>query len=152
MRKLDWGPVKAWLRDNDQRLLRAQASRPTDSPANPMLAGGPSRGRAASFPSFRGTMQAAEYVKDNLRWSKRETSSLPYYPKFNHIVAMQFAYATDILEMVQAVLYAMVISEAARLRLIRRETGESLMLDLRKRRWDVIEAWLLFIEDKLTDA
>ena len=46
----------------------------------------------------------------------------------------------------------MVINDAARLRLIRRETGESLMSDLRKLRWDVIEALLLFIEDKLKDS
>ena len=34
----------------------------------------------------------------------------------------------------------MVINDAAKLRLIRRETKESLMLDLRKLRWDIIEA------------
>ncbi|KAJ8429207.1 hypothetical protein Cgig2_012335 [Carnegiea gigantea] len=46
----------------------------------------------------------------------------------------------------------MVINDATKLRLIRRVTGESLMLDLRKLRWDIIEAWLLSIEDKLKDA
>ncbi|KAJ8426886.1 hypothetical protein Cgig2_002734 [Carnegiea gigantea] len=56
---------------------------------------------------------------------------------------MQFAQATHIPEMVQAVFYAMVINDAARLRLIRRETGESLVSDLWKLRWGVIEAWLL---------
>ncbi|KAJ8444098.1 hypothetical protein Cgig2_025099 [Carnegiea gigantea] len=127
MRKLDWGLLEAWLGNNDQRLLRAQASRPTDSPANLVLASSSSRGRMSSFPSFRDIVQAAEYIRDNLRWSKRETSSLPVF-------------------------YAMVISDAARLRLIRRETGESLMSDLQKLRWDAIEAWLLFIEDKLKDA
>ncbi|KAJ8429572.1 hypothetical protein Cgig2_023778 [Carnegiea gigantea] len=113
MRKLDWGYVEAWLGDNDQRLLRAQA-----------LVQRIPRGRTSSFPSFRDTVQAAEY----------------------------FAHAIHIPGMVKAVFYAMVISDAARLRLIRRETGESHMSDLRKLRWDVIEAWLLFIEDKLKDA
>ena len=55
-------------------------------------------------------------------------------------MAKQFAHATHILEIVQAVFYAVVINDAERLRLIRREVGESLMLDLRKLRWDVIEA------------
>ncbi|KAJ8431187.1 hypothetical protein Cgig2_010219 [Carnegiea gigantea] len=108
------------------------------------------------------TPQVAEYVRDNLHWSVRETSSLhpcllplyftAYCPKFDHIFAMQFAHATYIPEMVQAIFYAMVINDAAKLRLIRREAEESLMLDLRKLRWDVIEAWLLFIKDKLKDA
>ncbi|KAJ8433989.1 hypothetical protein Cgig2_012682 [Carnegiea gigantea] len=73
-------------------------------------------------------------------------------PEFNHIVAMQFAHTNHIPEMVQAAFYATVINDAARLRLIRREIGESLMSDLRKLRWDVIKAWLLFIEDKLKEA
>jgi len=74
----------------------------------------------------------------------RETSSLrpnllplhftAYYPEFDHIVAMQFAHAAHIPEIVQAIFYAMVINDAAKLRLIRRETRESLMLDLRKLR------------------
>jgi len=54
--------------------------------------------------------------------------------------------------MVQAVFHAMVINDAARLWLIRRETRESLMSDLRELRWDVIQVWLLFIEDKLKDG
>ncbi|KAJ8430910.1 LOW QUALITY PROTEIN: hypothetical protein Cgig2_015392 [Carnegiea gigantea] len=162
MRKLDWGPVEVWLGDNDQRLRRAQASHPADSPANPMLAGDPSRGRTSSFRSFCDTLQAAEYVRGNLHWSKRETSSLrpnllpwnfsAYWPEFNHIVVMQFAHAAYIPEMVQAIFYAMVINNAARLQLTRREIGETLMSDLRKLRWDVIKASLLFIEDKLKDT
>ncbi|KAJ8420764.1 hypothetical protein Cgig2_030940 [Carnegiea gigantea] len=162
MPKLDWGPIEAWLKDNDQRLLRAQASHPADYPANLMLAGGPSRGRTSSFPSFPDTAQAVEYVRGNLRWSKRETSSfrpnlLPwnfpaYCPVFDHIVAMQFAHAAQIPEMVQAVFFAMAINDAARLRLIMRETGGTLMSNLRKLKWDVTEAWLLFIEDKFKDS
>jgi len=54
--------------------------------------------------------------------------------------------------MVQAIFYAIVINDAAELRLTRRETGASLMLDLQELRWDVIEAWLLSIADKLKDA
>ncbi|KAJ8451345.1 hypothetical protein Cgig2_014117 [Carnegiea gigantea] len=162
MRKLDWGPVEAWLGDTARRLQRAQTSRPTDPPINPVLAGGPSRRRTTSFPSFRDTVQAAEYVRGNLCWSVRETSSLypnllplhftAYCPEFDHIVAMQFAHAAHIPEMVQAIFYAMVINDATKLRLIRRETRESLMLDLRKMRWDIIEVWMLSIEDKLKDA
>ncbi|KAJ8437664.1 hypothetical protein Cgig2_028602 [Carnegiea gigantea] len=128
MRKLDWGPVEAL------------ASRPANPPASPMLAGGPSRERTTSFPIFRDTAQAVEYVRDNLRWSMRESSSLhpnllplhftAYCPEFDHIMAMQFVHATYIPEMVQAIFYAMVINDMAELRLIRRETEESLMLDL----------------------
>ena len=56
MRKLDWGPVEAWLKDSDQRLIRAHASPPADSPANPMVAGGPSRRKTSSFSSFHDTI------------------------------------------------------------------------------------------------
>jgi len=45
-------------------------------------------------------------------------------------VVMQFAHAAYIPEMMQAIFHAMVINDAAELRLIRRETKESLMLDL----------------------
>ncbi|KAJ8420554.1 hypothetical protein Cgig2_014917 [Carnegiea gigantea] len=162
MRKLDWGPVEAWLGDNDQRLQTAQASGLADSPANPVLADSPSRRRTSYFPSFCDTIQAAEYVWDNLHWSERETSSIcpnllpwnipAYCVEFNHIVAMQFAHATHIPKMVQAISYAMVINDAVRLRLIRREIGESLMSDLRKLRRYVIEAWLLLIKDMLKDT
>ncbi|KAJ8429886.1 hypothetical protein Cgig2_014166 [Carnegiea gigantea] len=137
---LNWGPVEAWLGDNDQRLRRAQSPCPTDPPTNPVLAGGPSRDMATFSPSFCDTVQAAEYVRDNLRWSVWETSSLrpnllslhftAYYPEFADIVAMQFAHAAHIPEMMQAIFYALVINNAAKLRLIRRETVESLVLDL----------------------
>ncbi|KAJ8451981.1 hypothetical protein Cgig2_016562 [Carnegiea gigantea] len=94
IRKLDWNP----------------ASHLTNPPASPMLASGPSRGRMTSFPTFPGTTQAAEYVRDNLRWSVRESSSLrpnllplhfmAYCPEFDHIVEMQFAHTVHVPEMV----------------------------------------------------
>ncbi|KAJ8434800.1 hypothetical protein Cgig2_033750 [Carnegiea gigantea] len=115
-----------------------------------------------SFPTFRDTAQAAKYVRDNLRWSVRESLSLrpnllplyfmAYCPEFDHIMAMQFEHTAHIPEMMQAIFHAMVINGAAELRLIKRETGESLMLALQELRWDIIEAWLLSIEDKLKDA
>ena len=127
-----------------------------------MLASGPSRERTSSFLSFHDTVQAAEYAQENLRWTKRETSSLHpnllswnisvYYPEFNHIVTMQFAHATHIPEMVQVIYYEMVINHAVRLQLIRKETRESLMSDIRKLRWDVIEVWLLSIRDELKNV
>ncbi|KAJ8438014.1 hypothetical protein Cgig2_029995 [Carnegiea gigantea] len=83
-------------------------------------------------------------VMDNLYSSMRESSSLrpnllplhftAYCPEFDHIMAMQFAHAAHILEMVQAIFYAMVINYAVELRLITREIGESLMLDLQELR------------------
>jgi len=76
MQKLNWGPVEAWLGDNDRRLRRAQASCLANPPASPVLAGDPSRGKTTSLPTFRDTAQAAEYVRDNLCWPVREFSSL----------------------------------------------------------------------------
>jgi len=109
-----------------------------------VLAGSLSRGRTTSFPLFQDTVQAAEYVRDNLRWSRRESSSLHpnlfplyftvYCPEFDHIMTMRFAHAAHIPEMVQAIFYAMVINNAVELRPIRSEIRESLMLDLQKLR------------------
>ena len=72
--------------------------------------------------------------------------------EFDHILAMQFAHATHIPEMVQAIFYAMVINDAVELRLMSREIRGSLMLDLQELRWDTIEAWLLSIKERLKEA
>ena len=42
-------------------------------------------------------------------------------PEFDHIMAMQFAYVTRIPEMVQAIFYAMVISDPVELRLLSKD-------------------------------
>ncbi|KAJ8445074.1 LOW QUALITY PROTEIN: hypothetical protein Cgig2_022594 [Carnegiea gigantea] len=154
------GPVEAWLGDNDRRLRRAQASHPANPLANPVLAGDPSRGRTTSFPTLWDSAQAAEYgqpllVREGIIKPSSELAPLrftAYCPKFDHVMAMQFAHAAHISEMVQAIFYAMVINDTVELRLIRREIGEILMLDLHELRWDIIEAWLLSIDDKLKDA
>ena len=46
----------------------------------------------------------------------------------------------------------MVINDVMELWLLSRETTKSLMLDLQELKWDIIEAWLLSIEDRLRDA
>ncbi|KAJ8419789.1 hypothetical protein Cgig2_010900 [Carnegiea gigantea] len=51
--------------------------------------------------------------------------------------------------MVQAIFYTMVINDAVKLRFLSRETMGSLMLDLQEWRWDIVEAWLLPIEESL---
>ena len=162
MRKLDRGPVESWLVDNDRRLKTAQAHRCANSLVGAMPPSGPMGTRMSSFPTFRDTTHAAEYVRDNLHWSVRESSSLrpnllPLYfvalcPKFVHTVAVQFAHAAYIPDMVQAIFYVMVINDTAELRLLSRETMGSLMLDLQELRWDIVEVWLLSIEERLRDA
>ncbi|KAJ8428676.1 hypothetical protein Cgig2_006350 [Carnegiea gigantea] len=146
----------------DRRLRRAQASRRANPLLGAMPPGGPMGRRVSSFPTFRDTTHAAEYVKDNIRWSMRESSSLrlnllslhfvAFCPEFDHTVAMQFAHAAHIPEMVQAIFYAMVINDTAEPRLLSRETMGSLMLDLKELRWDIIEAWMLFVEERLRGA
>ena len=43
----------------------------------------------------------------------------------------------------------MVINDTAELKLLSRETMGSLMLDSQELRWDIVEAWLLSIEERL---
>ncbi|KAJ8419984.1 hypothetical protein Cgig2_021356 [Carnegiea gigantea] len=149
MWKLDWGPVESKLVDINRRLRRAQASRRAKPLIGATPSGGPTGRRVSSFPTFCDTTYAAEYVKDNLCWSVRESSSLhpnllslhfvALCPDIDHTVAMQFAHAVHIPEMVQAIFYAMVINEAVELRLLSRETMESLILDLQEMSGDVPE-------------
>jgi len=152
MQKLDWGLVEAWLGDIDRKLRRAQASQPAN----------PTGGMTTSFPTFRDTTHVVECVRDNLCWSVWESSSLclnllplqfeGLCPEFAHTVAMQFAHATRIPEMVQAIFYAMVISDAAELRLSSRDAMGNMMLELQELRWDIVEVWLLSIDERLRDA
>ncbi|KAJ8451470.1 LOW QUALITY PROTEIN: hypothetical protein Cgig2_017861 [Carnegiea gigantea] len=62
--------------------------------------------RMTSFPTFLDTTQATEYVRDNFRWSLRESSALRpkllplnfhgLYPNFNLLMAMQLAHTAHI--------------------------------------------------------
>ena len=53
--------------------------------------------------------------------------------------------------MVQAIFYAMVINEVAELGLSRRDIMGRMMLDLQELKWDIVEAWLLSIDERLRD-
>jgi len=115
-----------------------------------------------SFPAFLDTTQAAKYVRDNFRWSLRESSALcptllpPNFhalcPNFELFVAIQFAHTTNIPEMVQVIFCAMVLNEAAELRLLSRAAMDRVMLDLWELKWDIIEVWLQDINERLRDV
>ncbi|KAJ8428174.1 hypothetical protein Cgig2_015615 [Carnegiea gigantea] len=89
---------------------RAQASRLTNPPADPAPSGGPVERRITFFPTFQDTTHAAEYVRDNLRWSLKEYSDLHpkllplnfhgLCPEFELLMAMQFAHTAHIPEIV----------------------------------------------------
>ncbi|KAJ8423581.1 LOW QUALITY PROTEIN: hypothetical protein Cgig2_002910 [Carnegiea gigantea] len=66
------------------------------------------------------TTHAAEYVRDNLRW--------------------YFAHVARILEMVEVIFYAMVISDAAELRLSSRDAIGDMILELQELTWDIVDA------------
>ena len=65
---------------------------------------------------------------------------------------MQFAHVVHILEMVQAIFYAMVINNVAKLRLSSRDTTGCMMVNLQELRWDIVEAWLQSIDETHRDA
>ncbi|KAJ8431037.1 hypothetical protein Cgig2_022979 [Carnegiea gigantea] len=77
------------------------------------------------FPNFTSTEQAAEYIRDTSRWHLRESSArrpnpLPedyrsLYPGFNLGMATQYAHDSNILEMVQAIFYVMVLNDTTEL-------------------------------------
>ncbi|KAJ8422874.1 hypothetical protein Cgig2_013747 [Carnegiea gigantea] len=54
--------------------------------------------------------------------------------------------------MVQAIFYAIIINDVVELRLSSRDAMGNMMLELREQRWDIVEAWLLFINERLRDA
>ena len=162
IRKLNWNPIESWLRDIDLSLRRAQASRPANPPGNLAPSGDPKGRRITLSPFFQGITRAAKYVRENLYLSVRESSKLranllPWNfaglcPKFDHPTAMQFAHAAHIPEMVQAIFHAMVINDVVKLRLSSRDAIGCMTLDRRELKWDIIEAWLLPIDERLRDA
>jgi len=127
-----------------------------------MLSSYPAGRRTTSFPTFQNTTHAVEYVKENLCWFIRESLSLHpnllllnfegLCPEFDHIMVMQFAYVAHIPEMVQAIFYAMEINNVAELGLSNRDAMGRMMVDLQELRWDIVEAWLLSIDERLRDA
>ncbi|KAJ8444599.1 hypothetical protein Cgig2_023662 [Carnegiea gigantea] len=60
-------------------------------------------------------------------------------------MAMQFAHAARIPEMVQAIFYAMAVSDVVELRLSSRDAMGDMI-------WDIVEAWLLSIDERFRDT
>ncbi|KAJ8421146.1 LOW QUALITY PROTEIN: hypothetical protein Cgig2_027444 [Carnegiea gigantea] len=141
---------------------------PRDMPMTPIFL----RCRAGIFPLahnglFRDTTHTVEYIRDNLRWSIRESSSLhlnllflhfmALCPKFDHTVTMQFAHAAHIPEMVQAIFYVMVINDAMEISLLSRETIGSLICEysstpsILSPEVEVSYPWEITIADYMTD-
>ncbi|KAJ8427672.1 hypothetical protein Cgig2_016765 [Carnegiea gigantea] len=120
------------------------------------------KGRMTSFPTILDPTQAAEYVRDNFRWSLRESFAfcpkwlpLNFYdlcPNFDLLVAMQFAHTAHISEMVQAIFYTMVLNEVAKLGFLSRAAMDRMMLDLRELKWDIVGVWLQDIKERLRDT
>ena len=110
----------------------------------------------SSLPTFQDTTQATEFVRDTFRLPLREFTTLrpkllplnlyDLHPNFDLLVAMQFVHTAHILEMVQAIFYAMVLNEAAELRLLSRAAMDRVMLDLWELKWGIDEVWLQDID------
>ncbi|KAJ8429245.1 hypothetical protein Cgig2_026281 [Carnegiea gigantea] len=143
MWQLDWNPVESWLEDVDRRLTRAQPSRLTNPPADPAPSGSYVKRKMTSFPTFQDTTHVAEYFRDNLYWSLRESSDLrPRLLPLNfHGLCPEFA-----------IFYAMVINEVKELGLSSRDTMRRMMLDMQELRWDIVETWSQAIDERLRDA
>ncbi|KAJ8432885.1 hypothetical protein Cgig2_017614 [Carnegiea gigantea] len=77
------------------------------------------------FPNFANIEQAAEYVRDTFPWTLRKSSApglkplpMDYHglcPCFDLRVAARYAHNSNILKMVQAIFYVMVVDDAAAL-------------------------------------
>ena len=114
------------------------------------------------FPNFTSTEQAAEYVQDTFRWPPREPLALrsnpfpedhhSFLPSFDLGVAMQYAYNSNILEMMHAIFYTMVLNDDAELGLGSRLSMDSMMSVLQKLDWAPIESWLGNIKNRLRRA
>ncbi|KAJ8437776.1 hypothetical protein Cgig2_024080 [Carnegiea gigantea] len=110
----------------------------------------------------RSTSNSLRWFRENLRWLVTKSSNLRpnllplnfkgLCPKFDHLVAIQFAHATHIPEMVQSIFYTMVINDVAKPGLLSRDAMGRMMLDLLELKWDIIKAWLVRIDERLRDA
>ncbi|KAJ8420400.1 hypothetical protein Cgig2_028072 [Carnegiea gigantea] len=141
---LRWTSFEAWLSRTSRDLREAQL-------------------RQRNMPSEAcGTEQAAEYVQDTFRWTLRESSApgpkpllMDYHglcPRFDLRVAARYAHNSNILEMVQAIFYAMVVDDAAELGLSRRLTMDCMMWAMRKLDWNPVESLFGDIDRRLRKA
>ena len=71
------------------------------------------------------------------------------FPNFNLLVTTWYAYNSRIPEMIQAILYAIVLNEAAELGLSSRIAMDCMMSALWELKWTVIESWLWGIDERL---
>ena len=114
------------------------------------------------FPNFASTEQVAEYVRDTFHWTLRESLALgpkplpmDYHglcPCFDLRVATRYAHNSNILEMVQAIFYAVVVDNATELGLLRRLTMDCMISTMRKLDWNAVESWLGDIDHRLRRA
>ncbi|KAJ8446926.1 hypothetical protein Cgig2_016468 [Carnegiea gigantea] len=149
---LRWSSFEVWMSCVDHELRETQLRQhavvwevrsPSDGQEESLGSNGPR-------PLY--TEQAAEYVCDHFRWSLRDPSDpslrplppdyLDLYPRFDFGVATRYAHDSNTLEMVLRIVYAMVIHDAAKLRLSRRLTVDCVMWAMRKLDWGPVEAWL----------
>ncbi|KAJ8452457.1 hypothetical protein Cgig2_000046 [Carnegiea gigantea] len=155
IRKLDWGPVESCLVDINCFS--------TCQPA--------SRGYATERPYGKKGVLLSHILRHHTRGGIRQRQPLLVHkgvfklsfelaplafrsplPQIRSYCGDTVCHAAHIPEMVQAIFYAIVINDATELRLLSRETIESLMLDLQELRWDIVKAWLLSIEERLKDS
>ncbi|KAJ8438991.1 LOW QUALITY PROTEIN: hypothetical protein Cgig2_012987 [Carnegiea gigantea] len=103
-----------------------------------------------------------EFARDTFRWSLRECSACrpnllledhrDLCPSFDRGVAMQYAHNSNISKMVQMIFYAVVLNDAAKLRLGCKLTIDYIMWVIQKLDWAPIESWLRNIENRLRRA
>ncbi|KAJ8422873.1 hypothetical protein Cgig2_013746 [Carnegiea gigantea] len=163
LERLRWTSFEAWLGRTRGDLREAQLRQrtlPSEAHGSIGDQAESSRSIGPSPPSSdEDTEQAVEYVQDNFRWTLRETSAPGPRPlpldyrglcsRFDLRVAARYAHDSNFLEMVQAILYAMITNDAAELGLSRKLTMDCVMWAMRKLDWGPIESWLGDIDPRL---
>ncbi|KAJ8435117.1 hypothetical protein Cgig2_020760 [Carnegiea gigantea] len=103
------------------------------------------------FSDFLSTEQAADYIRETSKWHLRGVVRPPrplpanYHklrPYFDLVVVEEAARDFRILEMIQAIFYAMVVNEALKLGVLSRDLAEHLKLCLEGLQRYMCEAWL----------
>ncbi|KAJ8421328.1 hypothetical protein Cgig2_012820 [Carnegiea gigantea] len=103
------------------------------------------------FLYFYSTEQIADHIRETFKWHLRGPTC-PLWPLSDNyhdfcsdldlVVAAKAAGDFRILEMVQAIFYAMVVNEALELDVLGRDLAEQLKSTVEGLRWYVCEAWL----------
>ena len=114
-----------------------------------------------AFPTFRDTKDMDDFVRETFKWHLRRASHPPrplpkecwdLCPSFTLADVEEEAHDLNILEIVEATFYAMVLNDAMELSVVSRDMDGGLKLTSKGLRWTAFKSWLSVSKRALLEA